>query len=142
MTNEFAGLQQIEGLDRAFLQRTLRTTLILGAVLTSWLIQTLQMPLLGGFASGVLLGVGGLALTMWAADQATKRETSWRTYLPAGVMVCKALLLYLSLRVLVWRWAFSPLALGAGASLVMVVIVLKVIGRAVNIEQTVKIENR
>jgi len=120
---------QIDGLDRAFLERSLRTTLVLGAVLTLWLVQTLEMSLLGGFASGVLIGAGGLALTMWAVDRAMQREGSARTAIPVAVMLGKALALYLALRVLVWRWAFSPLALGAGTGLVMLVIVLKVIGR-------------
>ena len=125
----FAGNLALEALDRAFLERTIRTTLVLGVVLSLWLVQTLSMPLLGGFASGVLIGAGGLALTMWAVDQAMRREGNARTAIPVGVMLTKALALYLSLRVLVWRWDFSPVALGAGTGLVMIVIVLKVIGR-------------
>lgn len=130
MTNAMTEFK-IDGLDRGFLERTLRTTLALGAVLSLWLVQTLQMPVLGGFAAGVLLGVAGLASTMWAADcaQGKSKTARWRTYVPAAVMVFKAGLIYLSLRVLVWRWAFSPAALCVGASLVMIVIVLKVIGR-------------
>lgn len=130
MTNAMTGFN-VEGLDRAFLERTVRTTLALGCVLSLWLVQTLQMAVLGGFAAGVLLGVAGLASTMWAADHAASKAKAvkWRTYVPAAVMVCKAGFVYLSLRLLVWRWAFSPVALGAGASLVMIVIVLKVIGR-------------
>ena len=119
----------LDGLDRSFLNRTLRTTLILGSVLTAWLVQTLQMPLVGGFAAGVLFGVGGLAATMWAVDQAMRSQDSWRRSLPVMVMLGKVLALYLALRILVWRWEFSPVALGAGAGLVMAVIVLKVIGR-------------
>lgn len=134
MTNDTGQLSihrvpHLEGLDRGFLERTVRTTLVLGAVLTGWLVQTLQMPLLGGFAAGVLIGVGGLALSMWAVDQASCCDLSWRRYIPACVMLVKAVAFYLALRVLIWRWQFSVAALAAGAGLVMIVIVLKAIGR-------------
>lgn len=121
-----AAFDAIEGLDTAFLRRTLRTTLILGLVLSLWLVQTLAMPVLGGFAAGVLVSVAGLAATMKVAEVSARRSRSW---IPAAAAVAKAVMLYLGLRVLVWQWGFSPLALAAGASLVVVVIVLKVVGR-------------
>jgi hypothetical protein len=118
----------LEALDRDFLRRTVRTTLGLGAVLTAWLVQTLQMPLLGGFAAGVLIGAGGLAATTWAVDRATARTGRW-LMLPVAVMLGKLVALYFALWVLVWRFEFSALALAAGVSLVLAVIVLKVAGR-------------
>ena len=122
------GEHLMEVLDEAFLQRTYRTTLLVGSLLTLSLVQSVDVPLIGGFASGVLIGVTGLWATAWTVDEALNRNQR-RAWVPIALSLCKLGALYLLFRVLLGRFAFSCPALVVGMSLTMAVIVLKVLGR-------------
>jgi hypothetical protein len=118
------------GPDERFIERCRRTTLGLGAFLTIWLCQTLDAALIGGFASGVLVGAGLLAGTAAIVRFAMPEPgAAARRGLAAALALAKLGVAFLVLRLALVGLGFSAAALAAGFTLVLAVIVLKTVGR-------------
>jgi hypothetical protein len=114
--------------DEGFLARVQKTTLLLGVVLTLVLVQTLNFPVVVGFAAGVMIGVGSLRATAWLVKR-TLSPTSYQSgVVPVGVVMGKLALIGATLPLLIGSWGCSAPAIAAGVSLVVVVIGLKAIG--------------
>jgi protein-S-isoprenylcysteine O-methyltransferase Ste14 len=130
--------QDLLNLDIQFLARVERTTLQLGLVLSLMLVQTLQFPLVGGFASGVLIGALSLRTTMWAVDSAFNSNSERAKWIPAAVLVAKLGIICGLLRLLVGGLGFSILSLACGLTLVFLVISLKIVGIQLTVRQTAR----